>query len=350
MNPERQLWYTRCPLPTASGVALDAGILQRRLDGIGWSLDTIEAASDAQARASHFTHGTARLFRQGGNIPPIWARSRGADTVLVGIAWTPEYQAILARPEAAIRKVNDLRHRRLGLPVRTSGEIDFWRAMCLRGYDSALRLAGLTLDDAELVELPVQERYIAQGADDGDPSGWMWAGDARMRRQQAEVFAFIRGEVDAIYTSGAQGLQLRALLSAVEVVDLGFHPDPTVGINNQVPNILTVDATLAREHPEVVAAYLGALRDAAHWAQQHEADANRTCGREVGAPEEWIPPAYRNGATHALAVGLDDRLVNAVASQKDFLLRHGFITQDFDLAQWVDPGPLELLSRMEHSS
>ncbi|GAA5236675.1 ABC transporter substrate-binding protein [Verticiella sediminum] len=350
MSLERQLWYTRCPLPTASGIALDAGILQRRLEGIGWSVDTIEAAGDAQARASHFTHGTARLFRQGGNIPPIWARARGAGTALVGIAWTPEYQAILARPETGIRTVGDLRRRRLGLPVRTSGEIDFWRAMCLRGYDSALRLAGASLDDVELIELPVRERYIPEGADDEDESGWMWAGGARMRRQQAEVFAFIRGEVDAIYTSGAQGLQLRALLGATEVVDLGSHPGPDIGINNQVPNILTVDATLAREHPEVVAEYLRALREAAGWAQQHEADANRTCAREVGAPEEWIAPAYRNGPSHALAVGLDDRLIAAVASQKDFLLRHGFITQDFELAQWIDPRPLELSSRMETSS
>jgi ABC-type nitrate/sulfonate/bicarbonate transport system substrate-binding protein len=346
MTHERQLWYTRCPLPTASGIALDAGILQRSLKRIGCTIDTIEASSDTQARKSHFTHGTPKLFRQGGNIPPIWARSRGADTALVGIAWTPEYQAILARPDSGIRTLADLRHRRFGVPVRTSGEIDFWRAMCLRGYDSALRLAGLTLADVELVELPVQEPYIASNKGD-EQAGWMWAGEARMRRQQAEVYAFIRNEVDVIYTSGAQGLQLRALLNAAEIVELGFNNDPTISLNNQVPNLLTVDAALADEHPEIIVEYLYALREAARWAQENKEEANRTCAREVGSPEEWITPAYRNSASHALTLSLDEKLIRAVENQKNFLLQHGFITHDFELSQWINMKPLQLLATRE---
>jgi ABC-type nitrate/sulfonate/bicarbonate transport system substrate-binding protein len=343
---DRRIWYTRCPLPTASGIALDAGILQRRIAGIDWSVDAIENAAAPGSRHSHFTHATARLFRQGGNIPPIWARSRGADTALVGIAWTREYQTLLARPASGIRSVADLRGRRLALPVRTSGEIDFWRAMCLRGYDSALRLAGLTLDDVELVELPVHERYIPEEQTGEGDADWMWAGSARARRQQAETFAFVRDEVDVLYASGALGVQLQALLDAVVVVDLGFHPSADASLNNQVPNILTADRTLVRERPDVVAEYLRALNEAAQWARSHADMATRTCAREVGAPEEWIAPSYRNEAADALSISLDDHLVRAVASQKKFLLDHGFITQDFDMAEWLDTTPLEL-SRKE---
>lgn len=347
MGGSKQLWYTRCPLPTASGLALDRGMLARRLGSIGWSLDAIESAAGSRARDSHFTHATPQLFRQGGNIPPIWARSRGADTALVGIAWTREYQTILARPGSGIRTVADLRGRRLALPRRTSGEIDFWRAMCLRAYDSALRLGGMTLDDVELVELPVHERYIPDGGGDPDQAAWMWAGGARARRQQAETFAVIRGEVDALYASGALGLQLQALLEAPVVVDLGFHPDPAVSINNQVPNILTVDGALAREHPEVVAQYLAALEEAAEWARGEPDTANRTCAREVGSPEEWIAPSYRDEAANALAVSLEPRLVAAVESQKQFLLAHGFIEHDFPIGDWVDARPLSLLSKKD---
>lgn len=351
MTDPKQLWYTRCPLPTASGAALDTGILECRLREIGWSLDAIESSAAADARASHFTHATPRLFRQGGNIPPIWARSRGADTALVGIAWTREFQAILACPDAGIRDVAGLRGRRLAVPTRTSGEIDFWRAMCLRGYDSALRLEGMTLRDVELVELPIGERYIPEGgSDESARSEWMWAGSARARRQQAETFALIRGEVDAIYASGALGLQLQAMLDAVVVVELGFHSDPEVSINNQVPNVLTVDGALARHHPEVVARYLDALGEAARWAQRAPAEANRTCAREVGAPEEWIDSSYRDEAVNALDIGLSDRLVAAVASQKAFLLTHGFISNDFDIQDWLDPRPLAMSSTLRASA
>ncbi len=113
-----------------------------------------------------------------------------------------------------------------------------------------------------------------------------------MRRQRAGLFALIRGAVDAIYASGAQGLQLQAMLSANVVIDLGLHPDPDVQINNQVPHVLTVDAALCRDQPQVVARYLAALQPAASWACGNPEDSRRTFAREVGAPEEWIPGAY----------------------------------------------------------
>lgn len=339
----QRLWFTRCPLPTASGIALDTGLLDHALAGIGHQALSIEQSGDPDAMHSHFTHATPRLFRQGGNIPPIWARSTGRDTALVGIAWTPEYQAILAMPESGIRTAADLKGARLALPVRAGGEIDFWQAMCLRGYESALKTAGLGLPDAQLVRLPVQERYIDPHSVKRESQTWMWAGAARMRRQQAELFALIRGEVDAIYVSGAQGLQLQAMLSAQVVIDLGFHPDPEVQINNQVPNVLTVDATLCREQPQVVARYLTALQSAASWASTHPQESRRTFAREVGAPEEWIPGAYGECVpTDGLSLSLEPRWVAAVEAQKQFLLTHGFISQDFDIKQWINPEPLDI--------
>ena len=344
---EQPLWYTRCPLPTASGIALDNGLLENELAGIGQKALSIEQSDDPSAMHSHFTHQLPLLFRQGGNIPPIWARSQGADTALVGIAWTPEYQAILALPGSGIRSAADLKGRRLGLPVRSGGEIDFWQAMCLRGYHSALRTASLELADAELVRLPVHERYIDPQSTEREAKSWMWSGASRMRRQQAELFALIRNEVDAIYVSGAQGSQLAAMLSAHVVIDLGFHPDPEVQINNQVPNVLTVDGALCRQRPEVVARYLFALQSAAQWAREHPFDSRRTFASEVGAPEEWIASAYGPVmGTDRLVLSLEPNWLAAIDAQKKFLFEHRFITQDFELAQWVNPGPLEISKSM----
>ncbi len=53
-------------------------------------------------RESHFTHALDFSFRQGGNIPPIWARSGGRQTRVVGITTTDEFQAVIALPSSGI--------------------------------------------------------------------------------------------------------------------------------------------------------------------------------------------------------------------------------------------------------
>lgn len=335
------LWYTRCPLPAASSVAIDHGFLARRFEGTGIEVRSVQSTSDDAVRRAHFDHGARRLFRQGGNIPPIWSRSRGADTCIVGIAATREYQAIVARPGSRVREPADLRGARLALPRRRGEAIDYWRAMCLRGYESALALAGLTLADAQLVELDVGESYI-DAPDGRSPSTPLWGPASRARRQQAEVFAFVRGEVDALYTSGALGLQTKALLGAHEVVEFGLAGAAAAGTNNQVPNVLTVDGELARERPEVVARYIAALHEAAGWSRDHPDEAMRSFAREIGCPEEWLPPAYGDRLMESLRLTLDREAVAAVADQARFLRRHGFIESDVDIEAWIEREPLRL--------
>lgn len=339
------LWYTRCPLPTASAVAIDQGILQRSFDRIGVQVRSLLSTADPKVRQSHFDHGVGNLFRQGGNIPPIWSRSRGADTCVVGISMTREYQAIVASPAGPIRAPADLRGARLALPRRIGAAIDYWRAMCLHGYESALARAGLTLQDVELVDLPVHESYIDAPVAGPGANMPLWAGPSRARRQQAEMIAFIRGEVDAFYTSGALGLQLAAMLGAREVIELGFDPDPMAGINNQVPNILTVDRTLALERPDLVARYIAALNQAARWARSHPEEAARSFAREVGAPEEWLPAAYGDGLIESLRLGLDDSSLAALDAQAAFLRRHGFIDSDVSIERWIVAEPLALANQ-----
>ncbi|MBN9426992.1 MAG: ABC transporter substrate-binding protein [Burkholderiales bacterium] len=339
------LWYTRCPLPTASAVAIDQGILQRSFEQVGVQVQSLLSTDDPKVRQSHFDHGVRNLFRQGGNIPPIWSRSRGADTCVVGISVTREYQAIAASATGSIRAPGDLRGARLALPRRVGAAIDYWRAMCLHGYESALAVAGLTLSDVELVDLPVQESYIDAPVGGQGKNMPLWGGPSRARRQQAELIAFVRGEVDAFYASGALGLQMVAMLGAREVVELGFDPDPKVGANNQVPNILTVDRTLALERPDLVARYIAALNEAARWARAHPDEAARSFAREIGAPEEWLPAAYGDKVIDSLPLALDDDAIAALDAQAAFLRRHGFIDSAVSIEQWIVAEPLALANQ-----
>jgi ABC-type nitrate/sulfonate/bicarbonate transport system substrate-binding protein len=339
----KALWYTRCPVPTASSLAIDRGWLDEEFAPDGISVSSLRASEARQVRESHFDHSQDNSVRDGGNIPPIWTRARGGDTCLIAITWVDEYQAIVARPGAGIESVKNLRGRRLAVPRRVNDQIDYWRAMCLHGYQSALSTEGMSLRDVELVDLPIEERYI--GSQATSRTGTLWAGGPRARRQQAEAFAFIRNEVDALYTAGAPGAQLTAFLGAVEVIDVGRHPDPAVRVNNQVPIVFTASGTLTRERPDLVARYLGRLTGAAEWAQSHRSETVRTVANDVGATEEWVDAAYGPDFHHNLTPGLTEERIKAVEAQKDFLLHHGFIERDFDVRAWISETPISMLRR-----
>ncbi len=336
LQPE--LWYTRCPLPTATSIAIDHGFFSNEFSPDGIGILSLRAAADRSAREGHFDHNQSNLFRQGGNIPPIWSRAAGADTVVIGASWLAEFQAVVALPGAGLQKPADLAGKRLGVPRRVNDSIDYWRAMCLRGYLAALDAAGLTAADVTFVDLPVSERQIPTGT--SSATGTLWNGATRARRQQQEAFALIRGACDAIYTAGAPGAELTAFLGAEIVADLGNDPALRHRINNQNPAVLTVSGELLRTRPTLVDRYLRALVHASAWAASHPDATRRTIANDVGAGEEWVDAAYGERISERLAIELDEPLIAAIDAQKQFLLENGFIARDFDVRTWIDPEPL----------
>lgn len=333
------LWYTRCPVPTASSIAIGQGWLDDEFAPDGIEISSLRASSDRAVRESHFDHTQADSFRQGGNIPPIWARARGRDLRLVGLSWAEHRQSILALPDSGIERPEDLAGRRLALSRRVNDQIDFWRATALRGYLTALEVAGLGPSDAEIVDLPVTDTYL--GADTESRSGSLFGARSMRSLQRTDVFALIRGEVDAIYVSGGRASDLRALLDAKVVLEISDLPDPAQRVSNITPIALTASGELVDRRPDLVARYLAATIRAARWAQSHVEETRRIIALEVGVAEEWIVDAYPGDVHGHLEPSLDAELVSGITSQKDFLLEHGFIDTDFDVDAWVASDPLE---------
>jgi len=344
------LWYTRCPLPTASGIAIERGMLDAAFSPQGISIRSLNASPDRTVREAHYDHGQRGMFRQGGSMPPIWSRSRGAETVVLATSWVKEYQALIALPESGIQGPAGLRGRRFGLPRRLNDPFDYWRAMCLCGLEKALRIAGLAMDDIEIVDLPVTERQIAEGG--ASRTGTLWRGQARARRQSREMLALIRGEVDIVYTASAPGAQLTAFAGAEVVVNIGEHPDAALQANNQLPIILTVDRGLLRDRPDVIVRYLQTLMDAAAWATKHAEQALAIIAEDVSATREWVLEANGANVHQTLQPALAAPHLEALESMKDFLLRHGYIDRDFSIADWVDSDPIKqaLLERGAHAT
>lgn len=328
-----EIWYTRCPVPTPVGLAAQLGYLEEAFRAEGIALRSIIDSPDREIRQSHFDHTLSWSFRHGGNVPPIRARSEGRRTRLVGITWTDEFQAIITLPATGIRTTRDLKGRRFGIARRPEGIVDFMRATALKGLVSALSLEGLTHRDVEIVDIPLADSVLAT------QEGPALFGLRRRQAYGEEIAALIRGDVEAIFVKGTAGINVANLIGAVEVAEIGFHPDPAIRINSGSPRILTVDELLADERPDLVVKLVETIGKASAWAEEHPEDARRFVARESGATEEQVLAANGPDVHRHLGLSLAPDLLQAVASYKDFLLEWGFLAADFDVAAWADHRP-----------
>ncbi|MER6523853.1 ABC transporter substrate-binding protein [Streptomyces sp. NPDC001508] len=320
------LWFTRCPVPTATGIAADRRWLAEEFtpEGIAVrSLQDTEADVGADIRGTHYTHELPALFREGGNVPALWARSRGAETRLIGLTWIEERQVVLVRPGSGIRGAAALRGLRPALP-RHSIPIDFWRAMALRGFEGALASAGLGLDDTRPVDVPAA----------GHTGQW-----------QAELAALARGDVDAVYVKGAVAVEAARRAGAEVAVELDQLPDRSHRVNNGTPRPITVHQRLLDEHPDLVDRFLAVLLRAADWAAEQPDEVARILGAETGAGAEGVRGAYRPGTHRSLHPDLSAERLSLLALQETALREHGFLAGPVDVHAWADPEPLRRARR-----
>ncbi|MDH2344122.1 MULTISPECIES: ABC transporter substrate-binding protein [unclassified Bradyrhizobium] len=293
-------------------------------------MKSIRDSEDPKVQISHFSHTLPGLFREGGNIPAIWARSTGRDTVVVALTWVDEFQAILVRKDSPIEQLSDLAGRVIGVPRQAGERVDFARAMSLRGIVTALDLAGLSTDDVTLRDIEsVQPAFAAASVGNG-------------RFHELEAKALEEGVVDAIYAKGAPGLGSARQHGFRVLIDIGSHRDPTRRINNGNPRPVTVDRRTAELRPDIVARYLTVLICAAEWARDNPDPVFDIIGQEVGRTADEARGAYGARAHFNFGLDLSPLRRRSLTAQKDFLLRHGFIPTDFDVESWIDPRPLAL--------
>lgn len=329
-NDVTDIWYTRCPVPTPVGLAVQLGYLGEAFEKEGVTLNSIIDSQDRAIRTSHFDHHLAYSFRHGGNVPPIRARSEGAGTRLVGVTWTDEFQAIITLPGSGIRTTRDLVGRRFGVARRPEGIVDFMAATALKGLVSALSLEGLTHRDVEIVDIVLAKSVL------DEREGPQLFGLRGRQSYGEEVAALLRGEVDAIYVKGTAGIAVANLIAAHAVAEFGFHPDPRIRINSGSPRVLTVDAALADGRPDLVAVLLGALHRASDWAEANPDEVRRFVARETGSSEEVVLAANGPDLHKHLGVGLEPSLIDAISHYKDFLFEWGFLANDYSVHDWVD--------------
>ncbi|MCI1857445.1 MAG: ABC transporter substrate-binding protein [Sporolactobacillus sp.] len=320
----KEIHYTICPVGNASFIAANKGWIKAALRKYGVVARLLQSLPRSKWGA-HYDYQDDILFREGGNIPPIWAKANGAKVVLIGLTFLTQKSYILVREDSPIESVEDLKGRKLGIPSRPKfSYIDFHQITAQHGFTTALAVRGISLNTVQFVELPVDETYIASTADKKSNLG------------KIEAVKLENGEVDAIYAGGTFAQKLLATGKYKVIFELTANPQLISPINNAYPNILTVSEKLASEAPEIVVAYVKQLILASEWAKNHRLDVLKLFAEQTHGTIEQVNASVDNDFNKKLAPELSPKGLAALETQKRFLFDHGYIQKDFAIEKWAD--------------
>jgi len=338
-----QLWFTRCPVPTATGLAYQLGWLNEEFARDNINIATLQEAPKALSK-HHYDHELPSLIREGGNLLALAAKAQGAPTKLIGLTWIDEWQAILVRPDSGITQPEQLKGLRLALPAFIEHPIashvrgsSIARGMSLHGYKGALKIAGLTLDDVTLVEVP-SGRGNRNGRDNQNSLSELWSG----------LDALIEGKVDAVYVKGASAVDAAKRVGAVVGIDLDSYPELSSRVNNGTPRPITVHQSLLDNHYDLVVRFLYQTLRAADWAKSNLKGVREILESETRSGEDGVATAYGENFHLQLAPDLSPERVELFRQQKNFMLVHGLLDKDFDLDAWIDFRPLRDAEQQLH--
>lgn len=323
-----ELWYTRCGAATASALAIRQSWLQAEFAQGGTILHSLRDSDSLEVRNSHYHHGQTGMFREGGNIPPIWAKGSGKDTVVVGITWLDEYQGILTRADSDIRTITDLKGKRLGIPLHRHALIDFQRGAAQHGFATALRLTGLTPDQASFIDFEVPKAEFRNRTQDGAD------------HRDIAVQALESGHVDAIFVRFARGYRIAQDPRFHEVININQLTDPLDRVNNGTPRPVTVDRAFLDRHPDVVARYLAVLLRTANWASQHPYEVAHLLSADSGGNADDVLASHGKDVHLSFTPELSAQYIAGLEVQKNFLRDWGYLKDDFDINDWIVTEPL----------
>lgn len=329
LNKYNEIHYTICPVGNASYIAANKGWLKNGLNEIGVEPILLQSLPK-EYWSAHFNYQDNLLFREGGNIPPIWAKSNGAEVVLIGLTLLQQKQYIFVKADSEVDTIEQLRGRRIGIPAHPKSIIDFHKASAEHGFKIALASKGVSENSVEFIELLENDDFVAN------------FNDKKSRFGQLEVDALESGEVDAIYIKSTQVQKLLDTGRFKVIFEINAKPTVLSPINNEYPNALTVSRELAEERPEIVIKYLKQLLLAADWAKDNRSEVLELFAAQTRGTSGQVACSHSFDFNRHLTPELSEETLGILDNQKRFLYDRGYLKNDFDILKWADDRYLKI--------
>ena len=343
-----EVWFTNCPMVSANNVDQELGWCREEYKKLGVEYAYFRSSPENNWYP-HYVHNLDNLIRFGGLYPPIHVNADIRRTRLLGATQVYEGGAMLVRARDDIFQMSDLAGKKIGLTKSLNTiKNDWWRIQEHAGIELMLRVNGMTTDDVEIVEFPYPDDWYDKPemlqVSMNNPSE-LW-----LRRDHKHDLAFRpletgleQGVVDAIYTQSKVFQHLQEDTGKFKAIeDLAKYPDWTLQMAN-CPAVITCTDVMADEHPELVVAYMKAMIKVGRWANEHKHAAAAILNRQTFYRD--VEDTYRGIRDVDMVPNLSPKNLVSIDIGKDFMLRNGYIHDDFDVDEWAAPQFLEQAAR-----
>jgi ABC-type nitrate/sulfonate/bicarbonate transport system substrate-binding protein len=266
-------------------------------------------------------------------------------TRLLGATQVYEGGVMMVRARDPIYRMKDLKGKKIGLTKSLNTiKTDWWRIQEHAGIELMLMLNDMTMDDVKIVEFPYPDDWYDKAemlaVPMNNPSE-LW-----LRRDHKRDYAFrplekalLDGTVDAIYNQSGPLQQLSEATGKIKsIFDLSRYPDWTLQMAN-CPAVITCTDVMAKEHPELVIAYMKAMIKVGRWANEYKHAAAVILNHQTF----YLDAEHTyEGIKHVdMVPSLNAQNMQSIMIGKDFMLSHGYIKKDFDVKKWAAPEFLE---------
>jgi ABC-type nitrate/sulfonate/bicarbonate transport system substrate-binding protein len=339
----KEVYYTNCPLVSASNVDQELGWTREEFKKIGVKYAFLRSRRENDWYP-HYIHNLDNLIRFGGLFPPVHVHADIRRTRLLGATHVYEGGCMMVRSRDNIYRMKDLKGRKIGLTKSLNTiKCDWWRIQEEQGIELMLMMNDMTRDDVEIVEFPYPDDWY----DDPkmlepmeNPSElWLKRDHKRDLAFRPLESALEKGVVDAIYTQTGPFQHLQEATGKFKAIeDLAKYPDWTLQVAN-VPAVITCTEEMAEKHPELVVTFMKGMIKVGRWANEHKHAAAAILDKQTFYLD--VEDTYRGIKNVDMVPTLSPQNLASIDIGKDFMRSHGYIKHDFDVRDWAAPEFLE---------
>lgn len=338
-----EFYYTNCPLVSPSNVDQEIGWVREEFKKMDIAYKFLRSTTENDWYP-HYVHNLDNLMRYGGCNPAIHVQADIRRTRLIGTTHVYEGGCMLVRSRDPIYRMQDLKGKKIGITKSLNViKNDWWRIQEEQGIELMLMLNDMTRDDVEMVDFPYPDDWYDNPSmltPMENPSE-LW-----LKRDHKHDLAFrpletalLDGTVDAIYTQSKVFQHIQEQTSKIKAIEnLANYPDWTLQGAN-VPATCTVTDVACEEHPEMVVTLLKGLIKVGRWSNQHKHAAAAILDKQTYYLD--VEDTYRGIKDVDMVPNLSPYNLEALQINKDFMLSHGYIENDFDVFEWAAPEFLE---------